>query len=237
MIQFHPHSGSIVSLSTDKTIDIYSLDKTGAPSLSLSNAEPSKRHFWSPISGAQILSHSTKNILSLYDPRTSPNPQMEITTSYQLNRPSHSAFLNDTTIVTTGTTPSRTRNLKLYDIRSSAQQPKLTIPFDISSSPSVSLLPLVDSTRNLTYIIQSHSSSIFAFDLNEANPLPITLQLPSTIIDAALLPQDKVDVMKVEINRLFVLTRKNEIVPVSVRIERKVCPLFFFFEGGEVNLC
>jgi hypothetical protein len=209
-----------VSLSTDKDIDIYSLEKT-LPSLSLNTTDPSKHHSWSPISGSQLLSHSIKNVISLYDPRTSPAPHLEIPSSYQANRPSHSTFLDDTTLLTTGTTLSRSRNLNLYDLRSPTH-PKSTIQFDPSSSPSISLLPLVDSTRRLSYIIQSHSSSIFAFDFNETNPVPVTLQLPSTIVDAAILPVRKVDVMRAEINRVYVLNRRDEIIPVSVRIERKV---------------
>jgi hypothetical protein len=221
-IQFHPHSGSIVSTSTDKSIDIFTLEKA-SPSISLV-ANSSKQHTWSPLSGSQLVSHSAKNIISIYDPRASLNAQLDINTMYQANRPSYSTYLDDVTLLSTGTIPStRTRTLALYDIRSPSH-PKSTTSFDPSSSPSISLVPLIDPIRRLAYCIQSHSSSIFAFDLNETNPLPTVLHLPSTIVGAALLPCTKVDVMKAEINRLYVLTRKDEIVPVSVRIERKVSP-------------
>jgi hypothetical protein len=160
--------------------------------------------------------------MSIYDPRASPNAQLNINTTYQANRPSYSTYLDDTTLLSTGTIPStRMRTLALYDIRSTSH-PKFTTSFDSSSSPSISLIPLVDPIRRLVYCIQSHSSSIFAFDLNETNPLPTVLHLPSTIVGAALLPCTQVNVMKAEINRIYVLTRKDEIIPVSVRIERKV---------------
>lgn len=221
MMQFHPHSGSILSSATNDRIDIYSLEKA-APSIAISTT--SKHHCWSPISGIQLSSHSTSNIISIYDPRASSMPHLEIPTSHQTNRPSHSTFLDDSTLVTTGTSSTtRTRSLSLFDLRS-ASKPTSIIPFDPSSSPSISLTPLTDPTRRLTYLIQTHSSSIYAFDFNTPNPLPTTLQLPSTIVDAALLPSTNVDVMRAEINRIYVLTRKDEIIPVSVRIERKVAP-------------
>jgi hypothetical protein len=113
------------------------------------------------------------------------------------------------------------RNLNLYDLRSPSS-PTQSISFDNSSSPSLALVPLVDITRRLVYISQSNSSSLFAFDFNETNPIATTLYLPSTILGATLLPQLKVDVIQGEINRLYVLTKKDEIIPVSVRIERKV---------------
>jgi coronin-7 len=45
--------------------------------------------------------------------------------------------------------------------------------------------------------------------------------IPSTIVGAGMVPATEVDVMRGEINRLFVLTGRDEIIPVSVRIERK----------------
>lgn len=221
MIEFHPHAGGLVSVSGDKTVDIYSLGNT-SPAISLEAKDASKSHVWSPSSGAMLLSHSTTNILSFYDPRASPTPQSEIQTNFQTTRPSHSAFLDDTTVIATGISPARMRNMYLYDLRSPLT-PKSTIPFDPASSPSISLFPLVDSTRKLLYLLQSHSSSLFAFDFSTSlTSVPTTLQIPSTIAGGALLPPRNVDVMRGEINRVFVLTRKDEIVPVSVRIERKV---------------
>jgi len=221
MIEFHPHAGGLVSVSGEKTIDIYSLGNT-SPAISLETKDASKSHFWSPNSGTMLLSHSATNVLSVYDPRACPTPQSEIQTNFQATRPSHSTFLDDTTVIATGISISRMRNMYLYDLRSPLT-PKSTIPFDPASSPSISLFPLVDSTRKLLYLIQSHSSSLFAFDFNTSlTSVPTTLQIPSTIVGGALLPSRNVDVMRGEINRVFVLTRKDEIVPVSVRIERKV---------------
>ena len=219
-IQFHSHAGHIVSCTpgTGNTIEFYSLESPSSARLSLTTDTPSKQHFWSP-SGSTLLSYSQSNVLSIYDPRTSPSPQTTIEPHYQTSRPSHATFLSDTTILATGTRSTRT--LTLYDLRSPLS-PKLTIPFDSSTAPSVALLPLTDTTRNLGYIVQKHSSSIYAFDFNGSNPLPTTLQLASTIVDTAILPPRNVDVMRAEINRLFVLSRRDEIIPVSVRVERKV---------------
>ena len=217
-----------MSTTCEKNIDIFSLEQPSSSALSIStNDQTSKQHFWSPISGSHLFSHSTSNIISIYDPRASGDVQVDINASYQLNRPSYSGLLDDMTIISTGTTAStRTRSLKLYDLRSPST-PKSIIPFDPSSSPSISLVPLVDTTRRLAYLAQQHSSSIFAFDFNDATPTPITLQLPSTIVGGALLPPTDVDVMRAEINRVYVLTRRDEIVPVPVRIERKVWLSFF----------
>jgi WD40 repeat protein len=221
-IDFHPHSRELLSVSDDKGIRVCSMLQS-FHSLSLTTEDTTKQHFWSPLSGIQIVSHSISNVLSIFDPRSSPTAHMQCATGYQVNRPSHSAFLDDTTVIVSGTTAStRSRSLKLYDLRSPTT-PKSVIPFDSSSSPSTSLIPLIDYQRRLAYIVQSHSSSIYAFDFNDPNPVPTTLQLPSTIVGATLLPSTEVDVMRGEINRLFVLTRKDEIIPISVKIERKVC--------------
>src|SRR5208282_631976 len=142
MMQFHPHSGSILSSATNDSIDIYSLEKS-SPSISISTT--SKHHNWSPISGSQLSSHSTSNIISIYDPRASSTPHLEIPTSHQTNRPSHSTFLDDTTVLTTGTlSTTRTRSLSLFDLRSPSK-PTSIISFDPSASPSISLSPLIDS--------------------------------------------------------------------------------------------
>lgn len=208
----------MVSTSTDGSIDVYSLGNP-SPALSLATTDFSKQHVWSPLSGKQLASLST-NIVSLCDPRSSTTATSTIETGYQATRPSNLSFLDDENIIVTGTTPSRQRSLKLYDLRNPST-PKHAIPFDQSSSPSISLTPLIDSTRRLAYLIQTHSSSIFAFDFNDPRPVPTTLMVPSTIVGAGMLPPTEVDVMKGEINRLFVLTGRDEIVPVSVRIERK----------------
>ena len=231
-IQFHTHASSIASVGTDNGVEIYSIEKS-ASVISLVSKGASKQHAWSPLSGSQLVSHSAANVVSIYDPRGSADAQLDITTSFQSNRPSYSAFLDDATLIATGTTSTtRTRTLRLFDIRSPAT-PKLTVPFDSSSSPSLSLVPFVDTARRLVYIAQTHSSSLYAFDLNESNPVPITLHLPSTIVAASLLPSQKADVMRAEINRVFVLTSRDEIVPVSVRIERKVN---FILHGAGANV-
>jgi coronin-7 len=112
-----------------------------------------------------------------------------------------------------------TQTLHLYDLREPAS-PTLTIQFNTSSSPSTCLFPLIDSIRKIAYLTGRHTSSIYALDLNANQPLPTILTLPNTILDAAILPPYQTDVMRAEINRLYVLT-KSEIIPVSVRIERK----------------
>ena len=234
LIEFHPHAAELVSLSRDKTIDIYSI-KRACPALSLQSKDLSKAHSWSPISGNTLISHSATNNLVVYDPRASSTAQSEIATHFQTSRPSHSAFLDDTTIIATGTSPSKIRNLHLYDLRSPLT-PKSTIPFDPASSASICLVPLVDSTRKVAYLLQSHSSSLFAFDFNAPNPVPTTLHIPSTIVAGTLLPPGKVDVMRGEINRVFVLTRRDEIVPVSVRIERKVFPAWRSTDGRVIGI-
>jgi WD40 repeat protein len=234
-VQFHSHARDVISsttaAATGTPIDIYSLQRPSTPILSLQASSPSKSHCWSPLSGSTLLSYSTTNTLSLYDPRVSPTPQTTIQPHYTTTRPSHTTFLSDTTILATGTTPS-TRTLTLWDLRSPLSA-NLTVPFDPTAAPSVALVPLTDPSRNLAYIVQKHSSSIFAFDFNGVNPVATTLQVPSTIVDAAVLPGREIDVMRAEINRVFVLTRRDEIIPVSVRVERKVhFPPFLCFSLG-----
>ena len=215
-IQFHSQARDIVSCSTASALDVYSLERPHEAVLRVHTT--CKQHVWSPT-GTTLLAYSPQNTISITDPRSKDVAQ-EITTRYQPARPSHTAFLNDTTIIATGT--AATRTLSLYDLRSPLS-PKQTIQFD-PAAPSVGLLPLPDRARNVAYIVQKHSSSVYAFDFNAANALPTTLQVPSTIVDAAMLPVGEVDVMRAEINRLFILTRRHEIVPVSVRVERKVRP-------------
>ena len=217
-IQFHPQASSLVSLTTPKTIDIHNVTNS-SPSLSIPTTDVSKQHFWS-LPGNQLVSYSTSNVVSLFDPRASLDSQLEIKTGYQQNRASVSALLDDNTILATGAASS-IRSLKLFDLRSPSS-PKSTISFDSTSSPSSALVPLVDTTRRLAYIVQCHSSSVYAFDFNEANPVPSTLQLPSTLVGGCLLPETAVDVMQAEINRLFILTRNETVVPISVRIQRRV---------------
>jgi len=100
-MEFHSHARGIMSMTTDKTMDIYSIE-TKKEIFSIDTKETTKQHTWSPLSGNHILAHSTSNALTTYDPRTSSSAQLEITTQYMPNRPSTSTFLDDTTILTTG---------------------------------------------------------------------------------------------------------------------------------------
>ena len=229
-MEFHSHARGIMSMTTDKTMDIYSIE-TKKEIFSIDTKETTKQHTWSPLSGNHILAHSTSNALTTYDPRTS-SAQLEITTQYMPNRPSTSTFLDDTTILTTGSiskwNPSlmtgslrstMSPTIHLYDLRNPTS-PTTTIPLTTSSSPSTCLYPLIDPIRKLAYITGRHTSSLYALDFSSPSPMPTTLTLAGTILDAALLPAYETDVMRAEINRLYVLM-KGAIVPVSVRVERK----------------
>jgi hypothetical protein len=170
--------------------------------------------------GNILYSQDKSNLISIFDPRASSAAQSHFPTSFALNRPSTSVFLDDTTILITGTR-DRSYNpvLATYDLRS----PDRSL-LDISlptSSPSTSFRILVDIYRRLGYLTGRNTSYIHGFDLNIPNPASITLTLTSSILDAALLPPTEVNVMNGEINRIFALG-KETVVPVSVRIERKV---------------
>src|SRR5579862_5343816 len=218
-MEWHPHARNLFSMSTDSNITIHALESS-IPSITLTTDFPSKQHYWNPFSGSHLFSHSTQNVISRYDPRSSTHSEQIISNlNFLSNRPSMSILLDDTTIIVTGTsTINRTPVLQIHDLRNPTI-PKSKIDFP-SSSPSSGLLPLVDIHRKTTYIIQSHSSSIYSLDLNSPTPLPSGVRLTGTILGGALLPATETDVMSAEINRIYVISGQA-IQPVSVKVERK----------------
>ena len=225
-MEWHPHAGDLFSLSTDKSIDIYALENgslASVPQISLSTeSEISKQHYWTPLTGSRLFSHSTKNVISTYDPRSSSLPTTLLSSLNLLpNRPSVSTLLDDTTLLVTGTS-SITRNplLQIFDLRTTPTLPTHTIDFP-SSSPSSTLIPLCDPHRRTAYLLQTQSSSIYSLDLNAPAPTPTGARLTTTIIGGGLLPPWEVDVMRAEINRIYVAGSAGEIGAVGVRVERR----------------
>ena len=167
--------------------------------------------------GALLASQSKDRMLRVFDPRTSGEPVQE-TRSHEGMKDSKLVWVGDQTILTTGFTASRNRQVMIRDTRN-ISSPVHTLDLDISSGI---LLPLYDPDTSMMFLAGRGDTHIQLVEITSSDPyiVPGLRYSGEQTKGACLVPKRGLNVMKGEVNRLLQVA-DTSIVPVTWQVPRK----------------
>ncbi|GAA5883524.1 hypothetical protein JCM16303_005463 [Sporobolomyces ruberrimus] len=221
-LSFHPTSSSLLLASYGQTLSIYDVDSQAqSPVFEIDATSPVWSAQWSG-DGKYVSATGKDGKLRLWDVRTDSNKVVAEVTAHPGPKASRHVHLpNSSTgnpqILTTGFSRTRDREYSLFDGRMLGNAIKTQ---RVDTSTGV-LMPLVDRERSIVYLVGRGDMSLRWVEVG--GPAIFTegsMPFPSQIAGAALLPPQRMDLMKAEINRIVVLTN-DAVVPVPISVPRR----------------
>ncbi|GAA5824548.1 hypothetical protein JCM5353_007239 [Sporobolomyces roseus] len=220
-LSFHPTSASLFLASSAQSLSIYDIEsQSQSPVFTIDSPSPSWSAQWSG-DGKLVSATGKDGKLRLWDVRIDSQKVVAEITCHpgtKASRHVHLPFSSTSPqILTTGFSRTRDREYSLFDGRSLGN-PIKTQRVDTSTGV---LMPIVDQERGIVYLAGRGDMSLRWVEIG--GPAVFTegsTPFPSQIAGAALVPPQKLDLMKAEINRLVVLAQ-DAVVPVPINVPRR----------------
>ena len=216
---WHPSAANIIAVRHPKSIEVLDLIKQEAV-WNDGNKHLQDVHScaWS-WDGKQAVTTSKDTIIRLFDSRTG-----EISNSVQGHgswRPSISCWAGrESFFYTTGVGKDRSREIKLWDIRSLKDGAIASHRIDSGSSV---LIPQVDTDTGLLYVTSRGDTGFRILEMTSSNKIKELTNCRLSgdpVLDFCLLPKSSLDVKGCEMARVLRLTQ-NSVDPVRVELPRK----------------
>ena len=167
--------------------------------------------------GSLLATTARDKTVRVFDPRAGTAAVME-TGSHQGVKDSKLVWVGEQTILTTGFTASRNRQVMIRDTRN-ISSPVHTLDLDISSGI---LLPLYDPDTSMMFLAGRGDTHIQLVEITSSDPyiVPGLRYSGEQTKGACLVPKRGLNVMKGEVNRLLQVA-DTSIVPVTWQVPRK----------------
>ncbi|CAO1629952.1 unnamed protein product [Sympodiomycopsis kandeliae] len=226
LVRWHPHAeGLVLSASLGSpVVALWDINDTSSPVISFRVRPGAKAGTGKYVhdviwdrNGSKIYIALADGTVHCYDPRHQSPQSLSSTPapSFGLPKPIRLAVTSSHLIVST-LTSSRQRQLLIYTL-SNLQSATQTITLDTSSHPLS--LSSMDIDRNLIFMASRGDTTVRWIEVgNQFSQGSFPISKPITSI--TLLPSTAVDVMKAEIDRLYILAGQ-EVIPVSVVIPQR----------------
>ena len=171
---------------------------------------------WQP-QGSLLATTARDKTIRIFDPRAGLEAVME-TGSHQGVKDSKLVWVDDQTLLTTGFTASRNREVMMRDSRN-ISSPLHTLHLDISSGI---LLPLYDPDTRMMFLAGRGDTHVQFVEITNTEPFiaPGLRYSGEQTKGACLVPKRALNVMKGEVNRLLVVA-DTSIIPVTWQVPRK----------------
>lgn len=232
LVRWHPNAASVLlsASNTSPIVSIWDLSSrdTSEPSISfeLQPGAKSSNRFAQDVTwtdgGSNVIIALADGTIKSFDPRSKQIQPLQSSTapSYGLPKPIRVAAVGKWVILST-LNNSRQRELRIYGANS-LSAPVQTLTLDTGSTP---LTLTVDYDRNLVFLGSRGDVTLRWIELDDAGKLPqgaFPLPPRTNFGAAALLAPLGLDVMRAEINRLYILTGNTaEVAPISIEIPQR----------------
>ncbi|KAI8908919.1 hypothetical protein EDD86DRAFT_206423 [Gorgonomyces haynaldii] len=205
----------VISLSLADTIQTFDL-QTGQPVFTLAHPEKVENMSWKHDGQYQV-TVSKDNRLRVFDIRS--QDALQSTVCHTGIKPSRCQWLGASdTILTTGFSKTRDREVALWDLRQFDKPIKLQ---RLDTNVGV-LEPLYDVDTNLVYICGRGDTSVKWLDAQTLEMSQMPFVHKSTFNAFTLVPKHKMDVIKCEISRLLLIpNNSNQILQLSNFVPRR----------------
>ncbi|CDZ97808.1 Tumor-specific antigen (contains WD repeats) [Phaffia rhodozyma] len=217
-VLFHPANPAILLVSTNSTISVFDLSSTKAePRIQFEASSPKGIlgvcFSWD---GKLIGVVAKDGTVGVYDPRAGGPPKISAPYLNVLKQASIVAFGDQFLI--SGFSKSRERQILLFD-PSDISSPVGQTTIDYETAP---LVPIVDQERRTVYLAGRSENTIRYAEISKNFSFTWgAVGIPSSVITMALAPAGRLNVMDGEINRLMIVDRNKEIVPVAIKIPKR----------------
>lgn len=235
LVRWHPHAAGLLLTASLRSSTIAVWDLTAsAPSQAISltvqvGPKAAKGTWINDVvwsrDGTRIFAAQSDGTIKVYDPRQNPSEPVSSTQPpIGIPKPIRLTATSNYLLASTLNT-SRQRELRIYAV-DSVSAPKQIITLDTSSHPLH--LYTTDYDRNLVFMASRGDVTMRWIELDDTAKFPqgaFPLPPRTTFSSAALAPPVALDVMKAEIDRIFVLSDAgggaSEVVPIRIEIPQR----------------
>lgn len=222
LLRFHPTAANILaSTSADYTVKVWDIEKSEEISSHNDFGDNLIQDIvWDYCGETYATSCKDKNV-RLCDPRAGTTANM-IQSAHDGLKSVKLTFLGQTDkFLTTGTSSSRSRELKVWDLK------KLSTPLATESidNSSGALLPLFDNDTNVLYLCGKGDGIIRPFEFENKEPylhkLNDGFRSTQPAKGLCMVPKRGLNVMGCETARILKLTNNSGVHPLSFTVPRK----------------
>ncbi|PWN51165.1 DUF1900-domain-containing protein [Violaceomyces palustris] len=216
-LAYHPTSSGLLLSSAIDQIDLWDYNhQLSSPSTSLSAQAPVLSTAWS-LDGRLTGATCKDGTLKIFDARSGPDPTASFQSHLSKLKPSRLAFVRSL-LLSTGFSAMREREWAVWDPRA-LKSPLKRGTVDTSTG---TLVPLVDQDRGLVFLSGRGDSNIRWIEVDDSTSFTEgQFPLGLSQIGAGIGPSSALRVMQGEIDRLYLATNEDSIVPVSITIPRR----------------
>ncbi|KAL7409785.1 hypothetical protein BDY24DRAFT_418504 [Mrakia frigida] len=212
---FHPTTPSLLLTTTATTVSIWDTSSSCTdPVIALEPFSP--KGLWGVSwswNGQEIAGAGKDGSFGVWTPRTSTTAQTSPSVFNALKQAAV-ASVGDLWLVPSFS-KSRERQLLLFSSKD-LSTPISTIRIDFETAP---LFAVVDNERRIVYLAGKGESTIRSFEVSDAGVITpcSAVSLPTAFAAITLAPASVLDVMSAEINRVLVVGRSTEMIPVPIK--------------------
>ena len=214
-IRWHPTASCVLGSASGDQVSVWDLIKEQSV-LGTFHGDTVQDLAWQTL-GSLMATTARDKTVRIYDLRAGVEAIME-TVSHQGVKDSKLVWVDDQTILTTGFTASRNRQVMIRDTRN-ISSPVHTLDLDISSGI---LLPLYDPDTKMIFLAGRGDSHIQFVEVTNTDPyiVPGLRYSGEQTKGACLVPKRGLNVMMGEVNRLLQVA-DTSIIPVTWQVPRK----------------
>lgn len=215
-LRWHPSASCVLGSGSGDQVRLWDLLKELSVLGSLQHGDTVQDLAWQPL-GSLLATTARDKTVRIFDPRAGLEAVMEAG-SHQGVKDSKLVWVDDQTILTTGFTASRNRQVMIRDSRN-ISSPVHSLDLDISSGI---LLPLYDPDTRMMFLAGRGDTHTQFVEITKTDPYiaPGLRYSGEQTKGACLVPKRALNVMNGEVNRLLVVA-DTSIIPVTWKVPRK----------------
>ncbi|KAM0750734.1 DUF1900-domain-containing protein [Meredithblackwellia eburnea MCA 4105] len=221
-LSFHPTTSSLLLSAQKNLVSVFDFSSSSAQPLfniSLAGTTAPWSVKWSDDGRVVSTVSRDDGKLKLWDIRKDPqSPSLESSSPLHSHlKPIRHLWLSDNEVFSTGFSKMREREYSLSDIRNLGAGGKVKRV----DNGTTALLPVVDRERKIVYFAGKGDMTLRWVEIG--GPSTFTegaTSLPAPLSSLTLSPVPQLQLMKGEINKLFVVTQ-DAVVPISVQVPRR----------------
>ena len=215
-LRWHPTTSCLLGSGSGDQVRLWDLLEEQSVLGSLQHGDTVQDLAWQSL-GSLLATTARDKTVRIWDPRAGTGAVME-TGSHQGVKDSRLVWLDDQTLLTTGFTASRNREVMIRDSRN-ISSPVHSLELDISSGI---LLPLYDPDTRMMFLAGRGDTHVQFVEITSSAPFiaPGLRYSGEQTKGACLVPKRALDVMKGEVNRLLVVAATS-VIPVTWQVPRK----------------
>lgn len=221
-VQWNPNVEDVMVSTSLNTIYLWDVENSNVPVQALRNHNEAIQSITWRRDGSLLVSAAKDKTMQIIDPRNmKSNENLRFDNAKTSNKDSKLVWIGTSDCILSSVyTPSHQREIHLWDIRNTNSPVHET---QIDTGNNV-LTPLYDYDTSMLFLVGKAETIVRYCEVFLSDPWNIqfnsTQQVEDQIKGVCMLPKFGLDIMKCEIDRLFLLTR-NSVYPLPYYVPRR----------------